>query len=113
MPNDARVEELAHEVAARIKCASTTSEWLIVIEEALRTAIREAREGQARDWYEAVSGLRGLDRLIAARLTREANWNELDRQHHRRDLKLRDEVRALIDQMVEAHEESQLPTTPE
>ena len=44
MPNDARIEELSQDAAARIKCASTTSEWLIVIEEALRTAIREARE---------------------------------------------------------------------
>ena len=46
MPNDARIEELSQDAAARIKCASTTSEWLIVIEEALRAAIREAREGQ-------------------------------------------------------------------
>ena len=108
MPNDARIEQLAHNVMMHGR-----DEMEPYLREALRTAIREAREGQARDWYEAVSGLRGLDRLIAARLTREANWNELDRQHHRRDLKLRDEVRALIDQMVEAHEESQLPTTPE
>ena len=63
MPNDARVEELAHEVAARIKCASTTSEWLIVIEEALRTAIREAREGQIHHDLSLMAryGLRGQE----------------------------------------------------
>ena len=44
MPNDARIEELAK--GAHIPCGST-QDCLAKIEEALRTAIREAREEQA------------------------------------------------------------------
>ena len=48
MPNDARIEELAKETTEKLFDHMTTQAQLNVISEALRTAIREAREEQIR-----------------------------------------------------------------
>ena len=60
MPNDARIEELAK--GAHIPCGST-QDCLAKIEEALRTAIREAREEQIHHDLSLMAryGLRGQE----------------------------------------------------
>ena len=51
MPNDARIEELARTAYDKARAYSLSG-----VEQALRTAIREAREGQIRKDAEIVNG---------------------------------------------------------